>query len=139
LIVAPNLYLSPTGGGGLRDFRELKVWQLSHLLALQVYKATSAFPREEMYGLTAQLRRASVSVLANIAEGSGRHSNAGMRQFLVISHGSATEVQCLLIIAGDLGYISLSAKDRLYSEFADLRRMLNGFIRRLKPVREAKG
>jgi four helix bundle protein len=137
LIVAPYLCLPPIGGGHLRDFRELKVWQLSHALALQLYKITAAFPREEVYGLTAQLRRAAVSVGANIAEGSGRHSDPGMRQFLVIAHGSATEIQYLLLIASDLGYVQPAVKDQLYDEFANLRRMLNGFIRRLKPGRQA--
>jgi four helix bundle protein len=89
----------------MRDFRELKVWQVGHELALDVYKSTKAFPKTETYGLTSQLRRAAVSVGANIAEGSGRHSDAGMRQFLVIAHGSVTELQYLLLIATDLGYL----------------------------------
>lgn len=137
MIIANYLDPTPIGGGHLRDFRELKVWQVSHALALQVYKLTVTFPREEMFGLKSQLRRAAVSVGANIAEGSGRHSDAAMRQFLVIAHGSATEIQYLLLIACDLGYIQPVAKNRFYDEFANLRRMLNGFIRRLKPGRQS--
>lgn len=136
MIVASYCWTAPHRSYHLRDFRELKVWQLSHTLALRLYKLTAAFPREEMFGLKSQLRRAAVSVGANIAEGSGRHTDAGMRQFLVIAHGSATEIQYLLLIACDLGYIEPPSKDRLYEEFANLRRMLNGFIRRLKPGRQ---
>jgi four helix bundle protein len=137
LIIAAYIGPIPIGDGALRDFRELKVWQFSHALALKVYKLSATFPREEMFGLKSQLRRAAVSVGANIAEGSGRHSDAAMRQLLVIAHGSATETQYLLLIACDLGYIQPPSKDRLYDEFANLRRMLNGFIRRLKPGRQA--
>jgi four helix bundle protein len=121
----------------MRDFRELKVWQVGHALALDIYKATSGFPRTEVYGLTAQLRRAAVSVGANIAEGSGRHSDAGMRQFLVIAHASVAEMQYLLLIAGDLGYLEPGIRDRLGERTQDLRRMLNGFIRRLKTLPRA--
>ena len=75
----------------MRDFRELKVWQTGHQLALEIYKVTATFPRTEVYGLTSQLRRAAVSIGANIAEGSARHSDPSMRQFLVIAHGSVAE------------------------------------------------
>jgi four helix bundle protein len=115
----------------MRDFRELKVWQVGHELALNVYKVTASFPRTEVYGITAQLRRAAVSVGANIAEGSGRNTDAAMRQFLVIAHGSVSELQYLLLIAGDLGYLEPVVITTLHDRTKDLRRMLNGFIRRL--------
>lgn len=116
----------------MRDFRELKVWQVAHTLTLKIYKATLKFPQEERYGLTSQLRRAAVSVGANIAEGSGRHTDPSMRQFLIIAHGSAAEIQYLLIVANDLGYLPQSVKDKIDGQYTDLRRMLNGFIRQLK-------
>jgi four helix bundle protein len=115
----------------MRDFRELKVWQVGHELALNVYKVTASFPRTEADGITAQLRRAAVSVGANIAEGSGRNTDAAMRQFLVIAHGSVSELQYLLLIAGDLGYLEPVVITTLHDRTKDLRRMLNGFSRRL--------
>jgi four helix bundle protein len=122
----------------MRDFRELKVWQAAHTLALGIYKVTEAFPRTEIYGLTAQLRRAGVSAAANIVEGSGRHSDPGMRQFLVIAHGSAAEVEYLLLIAHDLGQIVDSSYESLLAETQQLRRMLNGFIRELSGPRKKR-
>lgn len=113
------------------DFRELKVWQTGHRLALDLYKLTAGFPRAETYGLTAQIRRAAVSVGANIAEGSTRISDPGMRQFLVIAHGSVAELQYLLLIATDLGYLDKAVTADIANRSRDLRRMLNGFIRRL--------
>jgi four helix bundle protein len=115
----------------MRDFRELKVWQAGHRLALDLYKLTAGFPRAEMYGLTAQIRRAAVSVGANIAEGSTRISDPGMRQFLVIAHGSVAELQYLVLIATDLGYLDKAVTADIANRTRDLRRMLNGFIRRL--------
>ena len=123
----------------MRDFRELKVWQTAHVLALYVYKVTADFPREEIYGLTAQLRRAVVSVGANIAEGSARNSDAAMRNFLVIAHGSAAEVQYLLLLAGDLGYLSPEQMAELEGGSKSVRRMLNGFIRFLSHAPRSNG
>ncbi|MEO8140703.1 MAG: four helix bundle protein [Gemmatimonadota bacterium] len=119
----------------MQDFRNLMVWQRGHRLSLAVYKVTRSFPRAEQYGLTSQLRRAVVSVAANIAEGSGRGSDAAMRQYLVIAHGSATEVECLLVIARDLGMLSSNSCDELLVDIRHLCRMLNGFIRRLASSR----
>ncbi|HSB52937.1 MAG TPA: four helix bundle protein [Gemmatimonadales bacterium] len=115
----------------MRDFRELKVWQLAHQLALDTYKMTGGLPRQEMYGLTLQLRRSAVSVGANIVEGSARHSDASMRQFLTIAHGSTAELEYLILIARDLGYLDSEAHEALSRRCVDLRRMLSMFIRRL--------
>lgn len=76
----------------MRDFKQLKVWRKSHNLTLQAYKATEAFPKEETYGLTSQIRRASSSIPANIAEGCGMNGNAQFARFLQISMGSATGI-----------------------------------------------
>jgi four helix bundle protein len=89
----------------MRDFRKLKVWEKAHELTLEVYSATARFPREELYGLAAQLRRASASIPANIAEGCGRDGEAELRRFLRIGLGSANEVEYHLLLAKDLRFL----------------------------------
>jgi four helix bundle protein len=89
----------------VRSFRKLKVWEKSHRLVLAIYKVTGVFPREETYGLTAQLRRCSASIPANIAEGCGRSGEAELGRFMLISMGSATELEYHLLLARDLGYL----------------------------------
>ncbi len=89
-----------------KDFRNLKVWEKSHRLTLQMYKITRSFPKEELYGLTSQIRRASVSVPTNIAEGCGRGSDADFKRFLQIAFGSASEVEYLLLLSTDLQYVN---------------------------------
>ena len=90
----------------MRDFRKYRVWELGHDLTLDIYRQTKEFPKEERYGVTSQMRRASSSVPANIAEGCGRESDAEFRRFLVISQGSVSELEYFNILAKDLGYIS---------------------------------
>jgi four helix bundle protein len=116
----------------MRDFRELKVWQKAHQLALSVYKATRPFPREEVYGLTGQMRRACTSIPANIVEGSGRGTDPEVVRFLQIAMGSAAELEYFLLLARDLGYLNGTIHDHLASEVIQVRRMLNLFIQRLK-------
>lgn len=82
----------------MKDFRNLKVWEKSHQLTVEIYKATEKFPKHEQYGLTSQLRRASVSVAANIAEGCGRKSDADFGRFLGIAMGSVSELEYLIFI-----------------------------------------
>jgi four helix bundle protein len=116
----------------VKEFRELLVWQRSHELTLAVYRATKKFPKEELFGLTSQLRRASSSIPANIAEGCGRDGDAELKRFLSISLGSACEVDYHLLLATELGYLSQSDADGLSAEVMDLRRMLGAFIQKLK-------
>ncbi len=85
----------------MRDFRELKVWDKAHRLALAVFAATAAFQRSELYGVTAQMRRSSASIAMNIAEGCGRGGNAELRRFLIIARGSASELGYQLLLARD--------------------------------------
>ena len=85
----------------MKDFKELRVWQKAHSLALEVYQATRSFPRDEIYGLTSQIRRAAVSVGANIAEGCGRRSDGEFARFLQIARGSASELEYHLLFARD--------------------------------------
>ncbi|HEX2712253.1 MAG TPA: four helix bundle protein, partial [Candidatus Acidoferrales bacterium] len=83
----------------MKDYRELKVWQRAHDLTLAVYQATGSFPREELYGLTTQMRRASSSIAANLAEGCGRGGDAELNRFCSIASGSASELQYFLLLA----------------------------------------
>jgi four helix bundle protein len=90
----------------MKDFRKLLVWEKAHILTLSVYKLTDSFPKEEIYGLTSQIRRASSSVPINIAEGCGRGSDADFARFLLIAFGSASETEYLLLLCFELGYLS---------------------------------
>jgi four helix bundle protein len=85
----------------VKDFRELKVWQKAHHLTPAVYRITAAFPREELYGLTSQLRRACSSVAANLAEGCGRNGDVEFARFCFIAMGSASELEYHLLLAKD--------------------------------------
>ena len=116
----------------MRDFRELKVWEKSHLLALTVYRTTATLPKEELYGLTSQIRRACTSIPANIAEGTGRGSDAEMVRFLHIALGSASELDYHLLLARDLHFLNNGVYEQLSSELAEVKRMLNAFIQKLK-------
>ena len=108
----------------MRDFRQIKVWERAHSLTLEIYKATSSFPREELYGITSQLRRASASIPANIAEGFGRGGNAELAMFLQIGMGSAYEVEYHALLAKDLGFLNEGAYDRLVTQIIEVKRML---------------
>ena len=116
----------------MRDFRKLKIWQRAHQLTLGIYRATAGFPKREIYGLTSQIRRASASIPANIAEGSGRHGDTEFARFLQIAAGSASELQYHLILAKDLGYLSAERFGELSAELEQLKRMLTIFIQRVR-------
>src|SRR5438093_54423 len=108
----------------MSDYRELRVWQRAHQLALDVYEVTAAFPKEEMYGLSSQIRRAATSIPANVAEGSGRGGDPELARFLRIAMGSASELECQLILARDLGLLDHALHARLAKEVSELRMML---------------
>ena len=114
------------------DYRKLQVWERAHRLTLEVYKVTGALPREETYGLISQLRRASSSIPANIAEGCGRDSDAEIARFLRIAKGSAKELDYQLLLAHDLGYLRPNDYQRLSIEAQGVSRMLSTFIGRLR-------
>jgi four helix bundle protein len=118
----------------MRDFRTLKVWEKSHQLALDVYGVTGKFPRGEQYGLTSQMRRAGVSIPSNIAEGCGRHGNAELTHFLNIAMGSASELQYQLLLSQDLGFLDENEYINLEGQVVEVKRMLTGFIQKLKAV-----
>jgi four helix bundle protein len=109
-------------------FRDLLAWQRGMALVTRVYSATQEFPRREVYGLTNQIRRASVSIPSNIAEGKGRHSKKEYIQFLYRARGSLFEVETQLEIASNLGYFRAAVFDELREEAAGVARVLNGLI-----------
>ena len=100
----------------MKDFRNLNVWQKAHLFVLDIYEVTTKFPKEEKYGLTSQIRRAGVSIPANIAEGCGRRSDAQLSHFLQIAMGSASEIEYHLMLTRDLNLLNNSDYTRLESQ-----------------------
>lgn len=119
----------------LRDFRELKVWEKAHQLTLSVYKATKIFPKEELYGLTSQIRRACASIPANIAEGCGRKGEAELARFLQIAMGSASELEYHLLLAHDLNLLQAKDYESLANDVTEIKRMLASFIQKLNAER----
>jgi len=115
----------------MEDFKDLRVWVKAYELTLSVYSKTHGFPREEMYGLTSQLRRAASSAGANIAEGCGRRSDGEMRRFLQIARGSANEVEHHLLLARDLQFLSADDFKDLEAMVLEIQRMLAAFVQRL--------
>jgi len=113
----------------MKGFRNLKVWIKSHQLTLDIYKSTQQFPKEELFGLVSQLRRASTSIPTNIAEGSGRKSEKEFIQFLSIALGSANEVDYLIELSKDLGFISQEVWTQLDQEINEIQSMLFVLIR----------
>ncbi len=114
----------------MRDFKKLNVWQEAHNLVLAVYRETKKFPKEEIYCLTSQLRRAVVSIPNNIAEGCGRNSKKELYNFLNISMGSSSEVEYLLLLAHDLKYFS-DEHIILNDQLMKVRKMLNVFMQQI--------
>ena len=119
----------------MKDFRSLKVWEKSHLLTLSIYKTTEKFPKQELYALTSQIQRAAVSIPANIAEGCGKDSDAELKRYFLIAMGSASELEYLLLLAHDLGYLPEQDFQIMTAELVETRKMLNAFIQKLKASR----
>ena len=115
----------------MKDFRELKVWQKAHLLTLTLYGVTRVFPREELYGLTSQIRRCSSSIGANIAEGCGRRGNAELHRFLQIAAGSASELDYHLLLARDLHFLQEPEYRESAGLLLEVRRMLTSLSRKV--------
>jgi four helix bundle protein len=116
----------------MKDFRELKVWQKAHELTLKSYKVTANFPREEMFGLSSQIRRAAASMPANIAEGCGRGGDAEFGRFLQIAMGSASELEYHFLLSRDLNFLSSEEYLKLESEVIEVKKMLSSLILRIK-------
>ena len=119
----------------MKDFKELEIWKRSHKLTVDIYRTTQKFPKEEIYGLTSQIRRAVSSIPTNIAEGCGRRSNAELANFLNIATGSASEVEYELLLAKDINYLTDIQYQQFTQEVREIRSMLSAYMTR---VREAK-
>lgn len=109
------------------NFRELKVWKKARSLVREIYLATQIFPKEEVYGLTNQIRRCAVSIPSNIAEGCGRNSDNQLSHFLDIAHGSSCELETQLILANDLAYIAESKLIELIAKVHEIQKMTLAF------------
>jgi four helix bundle protein len=116
----------------MRNFKEIKAWQKAHSLALKTYTATAGFPRSEMFGLTSQMRRSASSIGANIAEGCGRKSKNELGRFMLIAMGSASELECHLLLAHDLGFLRSQEYSGLEANVTEVKRMLTAYIQTLK-------
>lgn len=118
----------------MRSFRNLRVWEKSHQLTLDIYAFSKVFPRDEMFGLTSQMRRASASVGMNIAEGCCRKSDTEMARFLQMAMGSASELEYQLVLAHDLNYLRNPAYERLSIQVVEVKRMLSSLMQKVKAV-----
>ena len=113
-------------------FEDLQVWQKAKTLTVTLYKVTEDFPRHEIFGLTSQIRRAAVSIVANIAEGSDRRSANAFANFLDIALGSASELRAHIYIAEGVGYIAPEQKQLLLASLVEITRMLNSLYYKIK-------
>lgn len=116
----------------MRNFRNLIIWQKSHELTLKIYSLTKHFPKEELYGLTSQIRRSAISIPSNIAEGCGRNSEAELARFMTISIGSLSELDYQLFLASQLSFIDSELFYQLEYEINELRKMMYSFTKKLK-------
>ena len=122
----------------MKDFRTLNVWQKSHILAILVYQKTKNFPKEEMYGITSQLRRAIVSIPTNLAEGCGRGSDKDFAKFAQIAIGSASESEYLILLSNELGYLNKDDYNGIIERICEIKRMLSSLIKNLHQSDKAK-
>ena len=116
----------------MQNYKDLKVWEKSHQLTLKVYQLTLSFPKEELYGLTSQLRRAASSIPANIAEGCGKNSQNEFAHFLHISLGSANETEYFLILAKDLQCLDQSNFEQLFDNINEIKAMLISLVNKVR-------
>jgi four helix bundle protein len=115
----------------IRNFRELEVWRLGKKLVLEVSRVTKAFPKEEIYGLVTQMRRAAVSIPSNVAEGFNRKHNTEYRQLLYIALGSCAELETQIEVAHDLGFLLFDDRDKMLEQLDHESRTLRNLIKRL--------
>lgn len=115
----------------MKNFRDLKVWGKAHQLVLEVYRMTKDFPKHELYGVTSQLRRACASIPTNLAEGCGRKTDADFSRFVEYSFSSACEVEYLLLLSKDLGYLESSSGSQITDDLIEIKRMLSSLLQKL--------
>ena len=116
----------------MQNYKDLKVWEKAHYFTLKVYELTKAFPKEEIYSLTNQIRRASSSVPANIAEGCGKNTQNDFAHFLNIALGSSNEAEYFLILSKDLGYLNQNNFDMLFQIINEIKGMLISLIGKVR-------
>jgi four helix bundle protein len=121
----------------VKDFRNLKVWEKSHALTLQIYRQTDRFPKREMFGITSQLRRASASIAANVAEACGRLAKGDFSRFLSNATGSASEVEYFLVLCRDLNLFTPDVHATCNREVVEVKRMLAALITKVEMQRHA--
>ncbi|MGB0897002.1 MAG: four helix bundle protein [Flavobacteriaceae bacterium] len=116
----------------MRDYKKYEVWKKGHQLALELYAISRQFPKEEVYGITSQLRRASLSIPTNIVEGASRNSENEFANFINIASGSAAEVEYLIEFSKELGYLGNEDFNKVNKEIVSIRKMLNALYTKLK-------
>lgn len=121
----------------MQDYRKLHVWEKSHRLAVTVYMVTRCFPREEMYGLISQIRRAAMSIPANIAGGCGRGGQADTARFLQVDMGSACEVEYYALLAHDLTFLDAKTHQQVAEQVSEVKRMLASLIQKMRSAESA--
>jgi len=121
----------------MKDFRDLQVWHKAHLLVLASYRSTGAFPRQEVYGITSQIRRCAASIAANIAEGCGKRGNGEFQRYLNIAAGSASELEYHFLLARDLKMLGETDYQQLNSSVVEVKRMLASLVRKVDADRLA--
>ena len=115
----------------MKDFRDLNVWEKAHALALACYKYSKNVPKEEMFGLTSQIRRSGPSIPGNIAEGCGRRGNAELHRFLQMAMGSASELEYHQLLSRDLDFSPILEYEDLHAQVIEVKRMLTALIRKV--------
>ncbi|MFN5309443.1 MAG: four helix bundle protein [Candidatus Kapaibacterium sp.] len=115
----------------VKNYRELIVWQKSINLAKKIYACTQPFPKEEMYGLVSQMRRASISIACNIAEGQARNTTGEFKQFLGISKGSLAELETMLILSSEMNFLTEENLQTLSKDCEEISKLLNGLLKSL--------
>jgi four helix bundle protein len=120
----------------MQDYKELKVWEKAHKFTLSVYEVSKTFPKDELYSLTNQLRRAASSIPANIAEGSGKNTQAEFAHFLTIALGSANESEYFLILSKDLNYLNQNKFSELYNSINEIKAILISLINKARTIQK---
>ncbi len=128
---------NPSNQTKIRSFTDLDVWKKAHYLATSIYQTTKTFPRDEVFGLISQLRRAAVSVSSNIAEGFTRESYPDKIRFYTIALGSLVEIQNQLLIARDVGYLNKNDFDVLADKTIQVHKLINGLLRKSRSIRDS--
>ena len=119
----------------MKDFRDLRVWDKSHQLTLQIYAVTTNFPKQELYGLTSQIRRCSASIGSNIAEGCGKRGNNEFQRYLQIASGAASELDYHLLLSRDLRFLPEAEYKSLAKQLMEVRKMLTALLQKIETDR----